>query len=84
MITILRNLTWLRWKNVLGGFLIHLVLGTLYIWANVTSAVTSYLRKFDESISYNDTLAVYAAALAAQGATMYLGGLLGNSNKQIC
>lgn len=64
------------WKTVLGGFLIHLVLGTLYCWANITSAVTSYLRKYDSSVEYNHTIMVYAAALAAQGSTMLIGGIL--------
>lgn len=64
------------WQTVLGGFLIHLVLGTLYLWANITSGVTSYLRKYDSSVNYNHTIMVYASALAAQGSTMLLGGLI--------
>jgi MFS family permease len=62
------------YKSVLGGFLIHLVLGTLYNWANITSAVTSYIRAFNPSITYSDTLSVYTTMLAFQGATMYIGG----------
>ena len=64
------------WRCVVGGFLIHLVLGTLYVWANTTSYVTSYLRRFDPSLTYNDTLMVYATALGMQGCTMLLGGIL--------
>lgn len=64
------------WKTVAGGFLVHLVLGTLYCWANITSSVTSYLRVYDSSVTYNKTILVYASALAAQGATMLLGGLI--------
>ncbi len=30
--------------SVFGGFLVHLVLGTLYYWANITIYVISYLR----------------------------------------
>jgi MFS family permease len=66
----------LGWQTVLGGFLIHLVLGTLYLWANITSSVTSYLRQYNPNIDYNDTIMVYASALAAQGSTMLLGGLI--------
>lgn len=65
------------WLVVFGGFLIHLVLGTLYCWANITSAVTSYIRKYDDSVDYNDSLMVFVASIAAQGATMFLGGTLG-------
>ena len=54
------------WLTVFGGFLIHLVLGTLYCWANLTSAITSYLRvnNADHTLyTYNDTIIVYAAGL---------------------
>mmetsp|Transcript_10470 Transcript_10470/g.11278 ORF Transcript_10470/g.11278 Transcript_10470/m.11278 type:complete len:498 (-) Transcript_10470:327-1820(-) len=68
--------SWGGWITVLGGFLIHLVLGTLYVWANITNAVTSYLRQFNPTLTYDDTIIVYAAALAAQGCTMLLGGLI--------
>ena len=64
------------WKSVIGGFLIHLVLGTLYLWGNITEAVTAHLRKYDESITYNDTILVYACALAGQGCFMIVGGLI--------
>lgn len=64
------------WKSVLGGFFIHLVLGTLYLWGNITEAVTAHLRKYDSSITYNDTLLVYACALAGQGSFMVIGGLI--------
>jgi MFS family permease len=64
------------WSTVVGGFCIHLVLGTLYCWANVTSAVTSRLRSVDPSVTYNETINVYATELVSQGFTMLLGGLL--------
>lgn len=54
----------------------HLVLGTLYCWANITSAVTSYIRRSEPTVTYNDTLMIYAFQLVSQGATMLLGGLI--------
>lgn len=39
-------------------------------------AVTSYLRQYDDSITYNDTMLVYTSQLAFQGLTMFAGGLL--------
>lgn len=59
-----------------GGFFIHLVLGTLYCWGNITTAVTAYIRGFDPSVTYSDTLAVYSAALAFQGLFMSIGGFI--------
>ena len=65
------------WKSVLGGFMIHLVLGTLYCWGIITTAVTAHLRKYHENLMYNQTLMVYSTALLFQGLTMLLGGLMG-------
>lgn len=64
------------WSTVCGGFLIHIVLGSLYCWANLTSAITSRLRLFHPDLAYSDTLIVFAAALAAQGLTIFIGGVL--------
>lgn len=47
-----------------------MVLGTLYLWANVTAPVTSYLRIHDPKITYNDTIYVYICALAFDGLIM--------------
>jgi len=63
-------------RVVIGGFCIHLVLGTLYCWASITPAITAYLRGYDDSLTYHDTLLVYAAALGTQGIFMLIGGLL--------
>jgi len=54
-------------KSLFAGVLIHLCLGTLYLWGNITVSVTSYLRQYDASITYNDTILVYAMALGFQG-----------------
>jgi hypothetical protein len=53
-------------KSVIGGFLIHVVLGTLYLWGNITTAVTSYIRRYENTVTYNQTLSVFASALFAQ------------------
>eukprot|EP01038_Epipyxis_sp_PR26KG_P004855 gene4855-6805_t len=66
------------WLTVCGGTLIQLVLGTLYLWTNITGAVTSHLRSFDSSIEYSDTLIVYGIAIGFQGIFMILGGILAN------
>ena len=63
----------------MGGFLIHLVLGTLYCWGNITTFVTSHVRKYDSSITYDDTIEVYTTTLAFQGLFMLIGGLIEKS-----
>lgn len=37
-------------KALIGGFLIHIVLGTLYIGGNIAPYLASYLREYDSSI----------------------------------
>lgn len=64
---------WIR--CTIGGFCIHLVLGTLYLWGIITVAITSYLRKYDPTVTYDDTVMIYATALGMQGATYILGGI---------
>lgn len=64
------------WTTVCGGFLIQMVLGSVYIWANITSAVTSYLRQFQPDLTYNETIIIFAGALAGHGSTMALGGVI--------
>lgn len=64
------------WRSTIGGLCIHLVLGTLYLWGIITLPITSYLRKFDPTITYNDTIMIYGIQLGTQGATYIVGGLI--------
>lgn len=57
-----------------GGFLLHLVMGTVYTWGSLTVYVTSYLRQHDPSITYNDSLIVYALIILGQAVVMTIGG----------
>jgi hypothetical protein len=59
---------------VCGGFLVHLVLGTLYCWGNITTYVTARLRLFDPSVTYDHTILVFAVCLGCQGVTMLFAG----------
>ena len=61
---------------VIGGFLVHLVLGTLYCWANLTTYVTARMRLFDSSVTYERTLLVFATCIGAQGCTMLAAGFV--------
>jgi MFS family permease len=63
-------------RSVVGGIIIHLVLGNLYTWGIVTTAVTAYLRRYDPSLTYDDTLAVYITRLAFVGVFMSVGGVV--------
>ena len=62
------------WRTVCGGILLHFVIGTMYNWGNIITYVTSYLRAYDPSISYKDTVKIYPVALAVHGVTLLFSG----------
>jgi len=62
------------WFCVAGGVCVHLCIGCLYLWGNITVAVTSYIRRFEPNTTFNDTLYVFAAILGVEGITLLLGG----------
>lgn len=41
---------------VLGGFLLHFVLGSFYMWGTISPYVTSYLKANDPSLSYDSLI----------------------------
>ena len=64
-------------SSVLGGFLIHLTLGTFYTLGNVNTYMTSYIRqKVDPTAQYADSIWVNAAFMLGQGSLMTFGGLM--------
>ncbi|KAJ9452183.1 monocarboxylate transporter [Diplonema papillatum] len=52
------------------ALLLHVVLGTLYCWGNLTTYVTSYLRRLYPRVSYDDTLWAYLLTPLAQAVAM--------------
>jgi MFS family permease len=64
------------WRNTIGGFLIHLALGGLYLWGNITNSVTSHLRYYQPDVTYDDTDIVYGTSLGVIGIAMVMGGLM--------
>jgi MFS family permease len=64
------------WQALLGGFLVHMSLGVLFLWGNISAYVTSWIRLHQEGVTYADTLSVFAAALAGQACVLVLGGKL--------
>jgi len=70
--------TWQGPLAVLGGFLAYLVvltqvIGSVFIWGNVSSYVTSYLRLYDPSITQESMFVVFAIIVAAKIPVTYLG-----------
>ncbi|GMH56422.1 hypothetical protein TrRE_jg6750, partial [Triparma retinervis] len=66
-------------RVLLGGFLLHLVLGTIYMWGNISIYVTSYLREYNSDATSTSTLSIFSSSLFFQAIFMPVGGLLERS-----
>ncbi|KAI2796203.1 hypothetical protein RDWZM_007405 [Blomia tropicalis] len=66
-------------SSVIGGFLIHLILGTFYTLGNVNTYLISYLRQHvDPEITYASSIWLNAAFMLGQGTLMMAGGIMEN------
>eukprot|EP00731_Ephydatia_muelleri_P022642 Em0015g225a len=63
---------------LLGGFIIHFSLGTIYTYGNLSPYITSYIRNQSSphDLQIGTTSLVYASAVVFQGVSMFLGGWL--------
>ncbi|XP_023930217.1 uncharacterized protein LOC112041360 [Lingula anatina] len=64
---------------VLGGVLVHMTLGTVYTFGNITTYMTSYMREFDRAsfpVTYASTNWIFAAEYTFSGLAMFAGGAL--------
>ena len=65
---------------VMGGFLVHFTLGTIYTFGNMAPYIVSYVRNQSHPEDLEDTTStwVFACALIGQGGAMFFGGWLVN------
>ena len=65
---------------IVGGFLVHLSLGTIYTFGNIAPYIVSYVRNQSHPESLHESTApwIFAFALMGQGGAMFLGGWLVN------
>ena len=63
---------------LIGGFVIHFSLGTIYTFGNLSPYLTSYIRNqsHPSDLSMGTTSWVYASTVVTQGFSMFLGGWL--------
>mmetsp|Transcript_15802 Transcript_15802/g.28903 ORF Transcript_15802/g.28903 Transcript_15802/m.28903 type:complete len:442 (-) Transcript_15802:1469-2794(-) len=59
--------------SVFGSFLVHLVIGTVYITGNVTVYFASYLRIHDKSVNLSQLNTIFPIQLVMSCFTIYLG-----------
>eukprot|EP01064_Diplonema_japonicum_P036302 TRINITY_DN8112_c0_g1_i1.p1 TRINITY_DN8112_c0_g1~~TRINITY_DN8112_c0_g1_i1.p1 ORF type:complete len:501 (+),score=72.83 TRINITY_DN8112_c0_g1_i1:29-1504(+) len=67
---------WYGYVVLAAGVLIHLCLGTTYCWGNMTTYITSYLRRSHPSVQYSDTYWVYTSVPSGQALVMPFSGWL--------
>ena len=61
---------WWGYVVLVVGVLMHICIGTMYCWGNLTTYATSYMRGKDHNIVYADTLWAYLSAAGVQAASM--------------
>ena len=65
---------------VIGGFLVHFTLGTIYTFGNMAPYIVSYIRNQSHPEDLEDATStwIFACALMGQGGAMFFGGWLVN------
>ena len=63
---------------IVGGILVHLSLGTLYTFGNLSPYIVSYIRNRSHPADLHSTTStwIYACALSGQAGSMFVGGWL--------
>ncbi|CAH1782091.1 unnamed protein product [Owenia fusiformis] len=76
-LTVVQRYALRGWLAVIGGVLVHLTLGTLYTFGNMTPYITSYIRARSEptGLRYSEGVWIFAISGGSQGAAMFLGGV---------
>ena len=77
--SLLQNRVYLIFRGLLvivGGFLVHLSLGTIYTFGNIAPYIVSYIRNESHpaDLRQGTTTWIFAFALMGQGAAMFIGG----------
>ncbi|XP_046562713.1 uncharacterized protein LOC124271606 isoform X2 [Haliotis rubra] len=62
--------------TIIGGFLIHLTLGTYFCFGNLNPYITSYIRDTSVDLRYKDSEWIFAAAAFGLAGSIFIGGLL--------
>lgn len=65
---------------LVGGFLVHLTLGTIYTFGNIAPYIVSYIHNQSQprDLSQTATSWIFACSLMGQGGAMFVGGWLVN------
>ena len=63
---------------LIGGFLVHLTLGTIYTFGNIAPYIVSYIhnQSHPRDLSQTATSWIFACSLMGQGGAMFVGGWL--------
>ena len=62
--------------SLIGGFLIHIVIGTVYITGNITVYLASYLRQLDSSITISSVGIILPLQIVGTTIALVLGSYL--------
>ncbi|XP_072035067.1 uncharacterized protein [Amphiura filiformis] len=66
------------WLAIIGGVIVHLSIGTLYTFGNMSPYLTSYIRERSkpENLRYQDATIIFAVMICGQGLMVPFSGFL--------
>ena len=62
--------------SIVGSFLLHLFLGSVYLWGNINVYITSYLHSVNSDITLDNTNIVFALQSITAAVSMPIGPFL--------
>lgn len=60
-------------KTIIGGFCVHLVIGSIFIWGNIAVYVTSYMRERGGQVTMGSTFILLPLCVLITGPMNFLG-----------
>jgi len=73
-----KRFKWEGWRVIIGGVLIHLILGTFYLWGSISVYIASYLRAHNEGVTLNLVKLAFPLMNLAINGTLSFGVKLAN------
>lgn len=61
------------WKSIVGGAILHLVLGTIYLWGGISIYISSYLIQFDSLATLENTSNIFPFMVVLINAASFIG-----------
>jgi len=62
--------------TIVGGWLFHLAIGSIYTWGNISIYIASYFRHYEPDLTIDDTFVTFPIMVVSSTIIWYLGSAL--------